>query len=152
LSRDRNQADINLTKIRSALTNGSTLVADVDGRSAWMRRLRDIVHAHVADLGGEDAISHSERVLLNRSSMLTLQLEMMEAQWGKQDFNTTSRQLRDYQRAVNTVRRTFEALGLQRRSKDITPTLGELIRADQEAERQRLAAERQAEAEQEATS
>jgi hypothetical protein len=33
-------------------TNGSTLLPGVDGRSSWARRARDIIAAHISDLGG----------------------------------------------------------------------------------------------------
>jgi hypothetical protein len=143
LSRHSRQFDISLKKVRSALTNGSTLIAgeDADGRMPWMRRLRDIVRAHIADLGGEANISHSERALLNRASMLVLQLEMMEASFAKNGGMASPDQLNQYQRLVNTLRRTMETLGLQRRARDVTNgiTLGDMLRADQEQERQRLA-------------
>ena len=99
-----------------------------------MRRLRDIVHEHVADLGGEENISHSERVLLNRASMLVLQLEMIEALFAKNGGMASPRQLDRYQRVTNTLRRTLETLGVQRRSRDITPpTLDAYLAAKQEA-------------------
>jgi len=37
--------------------------------------------------------------------------------------------LEAYQRACNTMRRLFEAVGFQRRSRDVTPTLSEYLRA-----------------------
>jgi len=32
------------------ITNGSALLPDVDGRSLWVRRCKDIVAAHLSDL------------------------------------------------------------------------------------------------------
>jgi hypothetical protein len=117
----RPKAELSLSKVRSALTNGSALISDCDHRSAWARRLRDLVCDHVSDLGGDDSLSTAEHTLVRRASMLTLQLEMMEHQFAEQDGMATSGQLNDYQRALNTVRRTLETLGLQRRQKDVTP-------------------------------
>jgi hypothetical protein len=37
----------------SRVTNGSALLPRVDGRSAWVRRCKDIIEAHLSDLGGE---------------------------------------------------------------------------------------------------
>lgn len=119
--RKRTKTAPSLAHVRSAITNGSALIADADHRSAEMRRLRDLVAAHVSDLGGEDNVSHSERVLINRASMLTLQLEMLERTFAGNNFKATPRQIDRYQRVVNTLRRTLESLGLQRRSRDITP-------------------------------
>jgi hypothetical protein len=76
-------------------------------------------------MGGDEAISHSERVLINRASMLTLQLEMLDRTFAANDFIATPRQIDRYQRVVNTLRRTLESLGLQSRSRDITPTMQE---------------------------
>jgi hypothetical protein len=43
--------------------------------------------------------------------------------------------MRSYARVADHLRRLFGTLGLERKPKDIGPTLGELIRADQAAER-----------------
>ena|SRR5690348_13188463 len=132
----RSKTDLSLRKVRSAITNGSSLIHDIDHRSAEMRRLRDLVSAHVSDLGGDDAVSHSERILINRASMLTLQLEMLERVFADNDFVATPREIDRYQRVCNTLRRTLEALGLQRRAKDVTspPQTLDEIAAEIEAE------------------
>jgi hypothetical protein len=39
------------SKARSKVTNGYLLPA-VDGRSTWMRRLRDLIGLHLTDIGG----------------------------------------------------------------------------------------------------
>lgn len=126
----RTKADLNLRKVRSAITNGSSLIADTDGRTAWMRRLRDLVSAHIADCGGDENISHSERVLINRASMLVLQLEMLEQVFSRHAGVASPRQIDRYQRVTNTLRRTLETLGLQRRARDVTPpTVDEYLRS-----------------------
>jgi hypothetical protein len=53
----RKQADITLRRLRSAISNGSSLLADCDHRSAWMRRLKDLIADHVSDLGGAEALT-----------------------------------------------------------------------------------------------
>jgi hypothetical protein len=124
----RKPVDITQHKVRAALSNGSSLMLrDVDGRLAWARRLRDLVADQTSDMGGDSNLSTAERVLLKRSAMLTLQLEMLECRFADQDGMATSEQLNDYQRALNTCRRTLEALGLKRRARDISPTLGEIL-------------------------
>ena len=125
----RKPIDLTHSKVRAALTNGSALLLrDVDGRLAWCRRLRDLVNDHTSDLSGEDNISTAEMVLVRRASMLTLQLEMLECKFADQEGMATSEQLNDYQRCTNTLRRTFETLGLKRRAKDIGPSLGDILR------------------------
>ena len=106
----RRKVSPTLSRIRSAVTNGKFLVDGTDHRSAWMRRLRDLVAAHVSDMSGDDQISHSERVLINRASMLTLQLEMLEQKFAEQDGVATPDQLQNYQRVTNTLRRTLKSL------------------------------------------
>jgi len=65
---------------RSAVSNGRRLFADqlVDGRSSWARRLRDVMALHVADLGGDDAISEAERSIIRRIGTITVEMELLE--------------------------------------------------------------------------
>ena len=39
------------TRQRSRVTNNSSKVPDTDGRSAWTRRLRDVMASHIGGLG-----------------------------------------------------------------------------------------------------
>ena len=131
----RLKADPSLTRVRSAITNGSQLLLDVDHRSAWMRRLRDLISGHVSDAGGLDHLSTSESSIIRRASMLELQLEMLEVKFAVNDGVASSDQLLLYQRTANSTRRLLEALGLQRRSRDITPSpLAYAKQVDAEAE------------------
>jgi hypothetical protein len=91
-----------------------------------MRRLRDLIHAHTTDLGGDDYISESERRLIRRAAMLTLQLEMLDQRFANQG-EASAADLELYQRVSNTLRRLLESLGLQRRQRDVTPTLTEYL-------------------------
>ena len=74
----RHRSDLSQTKLRSAISNGSQLLADLDHRCGWARRFRDLLDDHVADLGGQDALSHAEQLLVRRASMLALQCELLE--------------------------------------------------------------------------
>jgi hypothetical protein len=56
---------------RSRITNGSALPPDIDGRSPWIRRCKDIIAAHISDLGGEDNVSEAERSIIRRAAVLT---------------------------------------------------------------------------------
>lgn len=127
--------EVSLSKLRSGISNGSMLFPDVDHRSAWMRRLRDLIADHVSDLGGEDLISTSEAILVRRAAMLCLQLEMMEARWAQNEGEASAKQIETYQRVTGALRRVLETLGLQRRARDITPDpLTYARRYDREAE------------------
>ena len=135
----RPKIDPSLSRIRSAITNGSHLLLDVDHRSARMRRLRDLIGAHLADLGGADEVSQAEACLVRRCALMTIELELLEARFEAND-GATAAELDTYQRVAGSLRRLHESLGLRRRAKDITgPTLGDIlregIRQDREAKR-----------------
>jgi hypothetical protein len=68
------------------------------------------------------ARSLAERVLVRRAAMLCLQLELLEQRFAANDGGQASAaQLEQYQRGTNSLRRTLQALGLERRAKDVTP-------------------------------
>jgi hypothetical protein len=111
---------------RSAVTNGKTLIAGIDGRSAWMRRFRDLFEAHVSDLGGEGEISEAEKSIARRAATLAVECERMEALFATAGAATAD-ELDLYGRTANSLRRLLESTGLKRRPKDVTPTLTEFL-------------------------
>jgi len=121
---------------RSRVANGSALWAGVDGRSLWARRAGELVSPHISDLGGIDNISEAEHALCKRAAVLVTELERREATFA-QAGGADDAALAAYQTCVNTLRRVFEALGLQRRARDVGPTLSDLLREDLEQQRQR---------------
>ena len=56
---------------RSSVTNGSKLLAGIDGRSAWVRRCKDVIAAHLSDIPDPTA---AERSLIRRAAVLTTEL------------------------------------------------------------------------------
>jgi hypothetical protein len=124
----RKRVGISPAAVRSAISNGSSLLFELDHRSAWARRLRDLIADHLNDLGGADAVSEAERILVRRSAMLTLQLELLEQRFAQNDGGSAnSRDIETYQRCTNTLRRTLESLGLQRRPREVAPNFDSLI-------------------------
>lgn len=122
----RKKTGISLTAFRSRVTNGRDLFHGVDERSAWCRRYRDLLHLHLADMGGEANISESEKSILRRASMMELQLEMLESKFAQNEGGIASAaDLQLYQRVANSCRRMLESVGLERRARDITPSLEE---------------------------
>src|SRR5262245_42770723 len=109
----------NLKAVRSAISNGTSLGLNVDERGAWARRLRDLLAAHVGDLGGDDNLSEAERSLIRRASMLTMLCERLERRFAEHGGEATSAELADYGRAANSLRRILESVGLQRRAKPV---------------------------------
>ena len=127
------------------MTNGSALLPGVDGRSAWVRRCKDIIEAHLSDLGGEHNTSEAERSLIRRASVMTVELERMEARFAVAG-EASPDDLNLYQRMAGNLRRLLEAIGLQRRAKDVGPSLVDLIRQDldEQTARERAAARKEA--------
>ena len=68
---------------RSRITNGSALLPGIDGRSAWVRRAKDLLTLHISDLGGEDNVSEAERALLRRAVTLIIELERREVMFAQ---------------------------------------------------------------------
>jgi hypothetical protein len=76
-------------------------------------------------------VSHSEKVLIQRAAMITLQCEFIEERWSRNGGEATTRyELEDYQRAANNLRRMLLALGLSRRSRTVTPNLANYLRSN----------------------
>src|SRR5262245_27698100 len=105
---------------RSAMTNGSTVLPGVDGRSTWVRRLRDLIGLNVADLGGEGAGSAAELSIVRRAATLTVELERLEAKFATAG-QAEAGELALYTTTSNTLKRLLEAVGLRRRPRDVTP-------------------------------
>jgi hypothetical protein len=120
-------------KGRSRITNGSVFLPGIDGRSPWVRRCKDVINTHVADLGGVDNCSAAERSIIRRAAVLTTELEQLEIKFASAG-EASPDDLEIYQRAANSLRRMLESIGLHRRPRDITPTLSEIMRQDAELE------------------
>ena len=133
LASDGPAADRSKSRQRSRVTNGTALLPGVDGRSAWMRRCKDIIAAHVSDLGGEDNISAAERSLIRRAAVITTELEMMEARFAAAG-HADPGELDLYQRTAGNLRRLLEAIGLQRRAKPV-PDLDTFLEMRKRAKR-----------------
>jgi hypothetical protein len=105
---------------RSRVGNGKILLPMVDGRSAAARRFKDLVEDIAADLGGKDHLSEGQRQLIRRAAMLSAESERMEAlaARGEAEFDIDL-----YGMHCDRLGRLFGRLGLERRSKDVTPDL-----------------------------
>jgi hypothetical protein len=113
-------------KGRSRVTNGSVLIPGVDGRSPWIRRCKDIIASHISDLGGIDNCSAAEYSIVRCASVMTVELERLEAKFAKAG-EADANELDQYARVAANLRRLFEAVGLRRRPRDVTvSTLDEI--------------------------
>jgi hypothetical protein len=107
---------------RSRVSNGHALLPDlpgIDGRSAWIRRCKDLISEHVTDLGGLDNTSVAERSLVRRAAVITTELEMLEVKFAAAG-QASADDLDLYQRSAGNLRRLLESVGLERRAIDIT--------------------------------
>jgi hypothetical protein len=109
-----------LATVRSKVTNGRRVFAvGGDGRGAWTRRWKDIVELHVADAGGRDLMSEAMLSLCRRAATLEIQLEQLECCMSEGD----DVDIEIYGRIASHLRRILETLGVDRKSKDVTPDL-----------------------------
>ena len=124
---DSASIDAPKSKGRSRISNGSAVLPGVDGRGTWARRLRDLIGLHLSDLGGDDAVSEAEGSFIRRAAGLSVELERMEVVFAVAG-EASREQIDLYQRTANSLRRLLEAVGLQRRPRDVTLTLGQVLR------------------------
>lgn len=115
-------------KARSSITNGTSILPNVDHRTLWVRRFKDLLALHTADLGSEENVSSAEASILRRACCLMVELERRE-QIFAQKGEASDQQLAVYQMTSNSLRRLLESLGLQRRQKQVGMTLGQVLRS-----------------------
>jgi hypothetical protein len=113
---------IHINGTKAALTDGTRILAGVDGRTYWAKRMRALVAQHLSDLGGADNCSFAEQAIIRRASCLGVELERLEQGFCKEG-GATPEELDLYSRASSGQRRLLEAVGLDRRSVDVTPDI-----------------------------
>jgi hypothetical protein len=115
-----------LATVKSKVTNGRRVFAvGGDGRGAWTRRWKDIVELHVADAGGRDYMTEAMLSLCRRAATLEIQLEQLECCMSQGD----DVDIEIYGRIASHLRRILETLGVERKSKDVTPDLRSYLAA-----------------------
>jgi hypothetical protein len=108
------------------VTNGRRVFAvGGDGRGAWTRRWKDIVELHVADAGGRDCMTEAMLSLCRRAATLEIQLEQLECCMSQGD----DVDIEIYGRIASHLRRILETLGVERRPRDVTPSLQNYLQA-----------------------
>jgi hypothetical protein len=112
---------------RSAVSNGTRLfcVDGLDGRSQTALRFRDLVETIGNDLGGVDHLSEGQKQLARRAATLSIMAEAMEADAVRNlAFDGEA-----YGVLTDRLGRCLQRLGLERRLKDVTPTLQSYLAA-----------------------
>ena len=124
---DRPPVGARAPALRARVTNHKDLLPGLDGRSATARRFRDLVNAFVADMGGLECCSEIRLGLVRRLAATTVQAEMLEARM----VNGEQIDISQLCTLASTTVRLSQRLGLERKQRDVTPSLSDLIRADQ---------------------
>jgi hypothetical protein len=102
--------------------------------SAWARRFHDLVVGHIADAGGRDMLSEAQLALAKRAAGLECECEQLEGRMSQGETVDLDR----YGRAASHLRRLLESLGLERKPRNVTPSLSDILREDwQREERER---------------
>jgi hypothetical protein len=114
---------------RSSVTSGRKQFVFGNPNTAWSRRFHDLVMGHVADAGGRDRLSEAEMALIKRAAGLECECEKIEGRMSQDDDVDLDR----YGRAASHLRRLLETLGLQRRARDVSPSLAQLLALDRRA-------------------
>jgi hypothetical protein len=106
-----------LPSARSRVTNHRDLLPGLDGRSASARRYRDLVNSYIVDMGGIDQCSDIKLGLLRRLAAVTVQAEVLEAKM----INGEEVDVGTLCTLASTTVRLSQRLGLERRTRDVTP-------------------------------
>ena len=122
---DRPSVGARAPALRARVTNHKDLLPGLDGRSATARRFRDLVNAFVADMGGLDRCSEIRLGLVRRLAATTVQAEMLEARM----VNGEAIDIAILCTLASTTVRLSQRLGLERRTRDVTPSLGQYLAA-----------------------
>jgi hypothetical protein len=108
---------------RSRVSNGADILPDVDGRSAVARRYRDIAAQIIADMGGASQCAEARLQLIRRFAAAAVLAEQMEARLA----NGHSINITDHALLSSTLVRLAQRIGIDRRSRNITPSLSEYL-------------------------
>ncbi len=113
-----------LSTTRAAVSNGSRLHAKgIDGRTRDARRFRDLNASFMDSLGGEAALSETNKALCRNAAALVVKAERMQAAIVKgEDVDAE-----ELTRVSNCLSRTLGQLGVKRDRRDATPSLADIL-------------------------
>jgi hypothetical protein len=111
-------------KLRSRVTNGSKMIAGVDGRSAEARRYRDLAMSFADDLGGAAVLTEAQRTLVFQAAALVVQSEALNGAMIRGESVDVEQQTR----VANALGRTLNRLGIRKRPSP-APTIAEYLAA-----------------------
>jgi hypothetical protein len=109
--------------LKSRVANGSAILPNIDGRSAIARRYSECVRALVVDAGSADAISEARLQLIRRFAAAAVLAEQMEARLA----NGEMIDIGEHALLCSTLVRVAQRIGIDRRSRNITPTVADYV-------------------------
>jgi hypothetical protein len=80
------------------------------------------VLGHVSDLGGADFLSEAQFSLIRRAAAIECELERLDARLSVGE----PVDLDSYGRCAGHLRRLFETIGVERRPRDVTPSIADI--------------------------
>ena len=123
MTTDRPQVALPPMQARTRLGTGSSAVANVDGRTHGGRRFRELAADLAHHLGGSP--TPPQQAIIQRAAALIIWCEGQETALANgADFDVAA-----FTTAANSLRRLLADLGLDRRLKDVTPSLEQFLAA-----------------------
>jgi hypothetical protein len=101
------------------------LLAGIDGRSATARRYKEILTTIIADQGGADRLSETRSQLIRRFAAASVLAETIEARI----IEGEPVDLNEHAQLSSTLVRLAQRIGIDRRARNVTPTLSEYLEA-----------------------
>jgi hypothetical protein len=108
---------------RTRISNGRDVLPDIDGRSIIARRYRDITAAILADQSGADQCSEARKQLIRRFAAAAVLAEQMESRLA----NGEKIDISEHALLSSTLTRLAQRIGIDRRQRDVSPTLSEYL-------------------------
>ena len=98
-------------------------LSDLDGRTRSAQLVSKTIDSLVADLGGEENLSTAEHLIVRRAAIAGAMSEDLAARW-------LTGELVDpaiFATLANVERRQLESVGIKRRPRDVTQSLGHYL-------------------------
>src|SRR5262249_37356125 len=109
------------SRSRSRVSNGKALFVEADGRGPWGRRFRDVLAEIPNARGGADLLSECQRQLVRRCATISIACERLEGEAASGE----PIDLELYGRLTDRLGRALQRLGLERKPRDVTPSLAD---------------------------
>jgi hypothetical protein len=115
---------------RSRVSNGNDVLPGVDQRSSAARRYRDITSTLCIDQGGVDHLSEARLQLIRRLSACAVLAEALEARLVAGEKIS----IEEHAQLVSSMVRLVGKLGIDRRAKEIVPTLEQYLQSKRDVD------------------